>query len=74
MYDCETMPNDWFVECTSSNDGFSEVTFNTKTLKFRIHGFGGYLSDQNSSAWITYRLETAPGTLTPIPPPNVSRR
>ena len=50
MYYCETMPNDWIVECTSSNDGVSEVTFNTKTLKFRSHGFGSYLSDQNSDS------------------------
>ena len=50
MYYCETMPNDWVVECTSSSDPLSEVTFNTKTLKFRSHGFGSYLSDQNSDS------------------------
>ena len=40
MYYCETMPNDWVVECTSSSDPLSEVTFNTKTL--------------NSHSWIRW--------------------
>ena len=43
LYYCETMPYDWIFECTSSGDGMSEVTFNTKTLKFRSHGFGSYI-------------------------------
>jgi len=49
-YYCETMPNNWVVECTSINDGMSGVTFNTKALKFRSNGFGGYVFDPESDS------------------------
>lgn len=63
QYFCEMMPNDWIFECTSFNDGMSEATFNTKTLKFRSHGFGSYIfkSDSDSVDYV------AVGTCTELP-------